>query len=182
MFKVGDILKVKELKKGEKFKVSDILKVKEDCREFVNEHLHLYRVIEIKENQYSGGVIVCYIIRSINNRKIIFEIYHNFVNSNFEEVTNFCTMFPDLCLGKKCCFRHDKRWIKLRNSNSKWSELKSKLKADLLLYRCVKKQALKCDSFVRHIPGLLGVIMFLGVNTPVGFYFYWRAQKTGIMQ
>ena len=151
------------------FKIGDVLKVKEDYSEFVNEPLHLYKVIEIRDNPYIGGY---YVIRSINNRKIKLDLYDTFVHSAFEKVQNFCTMFPDLCLGKKCCFRHDKRWIRIG----------SKLKADILLYRCVKKQALKCDSFVRHIPILLGVIMFLGVNTPIGFYFYWRAQKTGIMQ
>ena len=161
------------------FKVGDIVKVKEEFRELFEQPFHLYKVIEIKEYSYCD---IDYVIRSINDRKIRLSIDNHSVHDCFEKVKNFCTMFPDLCLGKKCCFRHDKRWIKLRNSNSKWSELKSKLKADLLLYRCVKKQALKCDSFVRHIPRLLGVIMFLGVNTPVGFYFYWRAQKTGIMQ
>ena len=159
------------------FKVGDVLKVKYGEGITLEEPLHLYKVIKVYE--YYGPT---YTIRSINNRKIERKFNYHFVHSTFEKVQNFCTMFPDLCLGKKCCFRHDKRWIKLRNSNSKWSELKSKLKADILLYRCVKKQALKCDSFVRHIPILLGVIMFIGVNTPVGFYFYWRAQKTGIMQ
>ena len=157
------------------FKIGDILKVKEDYSEFINEPLHLYKVIELKEHPYNGSVVY-YVIRIINNRKIRLELYYKFAHSCFEEVKNFCTMFPDLCIGKICCFRHDKRWIKL--SNRKWA----KLKADILLYRCVKKKALKCDSFVKHIPRLLGVIMFLGVNTPVGFYFYWRAQKTGIMQ
>ena len=151
------------------FKIGDVLKVKEEFREFFLEPFHLYKVIEIKEYSYCD---VDYVIRSINDRKIRLSIDNHSVHDCFEKVQNFCTMFPDLCLGKKCCFRHDKRWIRVG----------SKLKADLLLYRCVKKQALKCDSFVRHIPILLGVIMFLGVNTPVGFYFYWRAQKTGIMQ
>ena len=161
------------------FKIGDILKVKEEFRELFLDPFHLYKVIEIKEYSYCD---VDYVIRSINDRKIRLSIDNHSVHDCFEKVQNFCTMFPDLCLGKKCCFRHDKRWIKLRDSNSKWSELKSKLKADILLYRCVKKQALKCDSFVRHIPRLLGVIMFIGVNTPVGFYFYYKAQRTGIMQ
>ena len=151
------------------FKIGDILKVKEEFRELFEQPFHLYKVIEIKEYSYCD---IDYVIRSINDRKIRLSIDNHSVHDCFEEVQNFCTMFPDICLGKKCCFRHDKRWIRVG----------SKLKADLLLYRCVKKQALKCDSFVRHIPRLLGVIMFLGVNTPVGFYFYWRAQKTGIMQ
>ena len=73
------------------FKIGDILKVKEDYREFVNEPLYLYKVIEIKQNPYSGDVIR-YVIRSINNRKIRLDLYHKFVDSAFEEVQNFCTM------------------------------------------------------------------------------------------
>ena len=34
------------------FKMGDVLKVKEDYSEFVNEPLHLYKVIELKENPY----------------------------------------------------------------------------------------------------------------------------------
>ena len=67
------------------FNIGDVLKVKEDYSEFVNEPLHLYKVIELKENPYSGD-IVRYVIRSINNRKIRLDLYHKFVDSAFEEV------------------------------------------------------------------------------------------------
>ena len=83
-----DDVKIQEKKM---FKIGDVLKVKEDYSEFVNEHLHLYKVIEIRENPYSGDVIR-YVIRSINNRKIRLDLYHKFVDSAFEEVQNFCTM------------------------------------------------------------------------------------------
>ena len=153
------------------FKVGDIVKVKEGFRELFEQPFHLYKVIEVRSYSYDPDDND-YVIRSINDRTIQLVVSDYGLYDCVEKVQNFCTMFPDLCLGKKCCFRHDKRWIRVG----------SKLKADLLLYRCVKKQALKCDSFVRHIPRLLGVIMFLGVNTPVGFYFYYKAQRTGIMQ
>lgn len=138
----------------------DIVQIKEYARPYYEHPLHLYIVTFVSEYYYS--------IRSINDRSVsiivpCFEV---------EKVRNFCTMFPDFCLGKRCCFRHDKRWIRAGG----------KIKGDILLYRCVSKQARKCDSFIRHIPRLLGALMFLGVNTPIGWCFYWRAQKTGIMQ
>ena len=74
------------------FKMGSVLKIKEDYSEFVNEPIHLYKVIELKENPYSGN-IVRYVIRSINNRKIRLDLYHKFVDSAFEEVQNFCTMW-----------------------------------------------------------------------------------------
>ena len=67
------------------FKIGDVLKVKEDYSEFVNEHLHLYKVIEIRDNPYIGGY---YVIRSINNQKIKTVIDHHCVN-DYEKVGKF---------------------------------------------------------------------------------------------
>ena len=68
-----------------------------------------------------------------------------------------CTLFPEGNWGM-CCARHDRRYENARLT---------KYQADKLLFRCVKRKANQ----------ILGIIMFIGVNTPISWYFYYKAQR-----
>ena len=75
-------------------------------------------------------------------------LYHN------DMAKDNCTLFPE-GTWSHCCARHDRRYENTRIS---------KLQADKLLFRCVKKESL-----------LIAIAMFSGV-TLFGYYWYCKAQ------
>lgn len=70
-------------------------------------------------------------------------------------VKDYCTLFPEGTWAE-CCKRHDRRYEKMK---SKW-------KADRLLFRCVKRKG--------NI--VVASIMWLGV-TLFGWYNFYKAQR-----
>ena len=71
-------------------------------------------------------------------------------------MTNNCTLFPEGAW-TTCCARHDRRYT---------SKRLTRLQADILLYRCVKRKGYP----------VIAILMFLGVRI-VGKYYYAKAIK-----
>ena len=70
---------------------------------------------------------------------------------------NNCTLFPE-GNWSDCCARHDRRYENKRLT---------KKQADKLLYRCVLK---KSNKFI-------ALIMYLGVRSPISWYYYKQSNK-----
>lgn len=94
-----------------------------------------------------------------------------------------CTFFPDCCVAL-CCARHDRRYENKRLT---------KYQADKLMYRCAKQRFkesfmqwsgakakyLQYDLIGEVLGSVIGALMFMGVNTPIGFWLHHKAKKKG---